>query len=474
MTVALGREATRIRDERGFAAVADYLDDHHITTVVLGGCDTYGVMRGKRLPVGQVPRVLQHGLPICDVFWVAHVDESELVDRPATHTGYFPSRERGYPDIYAAPDLNTLRLVPWHPNTAFMLCDWQLPHTRTPVPIAPRDVLAAVVERARGLGYEPMSALELEFYLLRETPGTMHRKRADELVPYQERPSTYGVVMGSIQEEIGAAIRNLMLEYQLPIEACNPETGPGQFEITLQYGPSVRSSDEAFMFKSAVKEVAAQHGLLATFMAKPNTSWSGSSCHVHMSLRDAGDRGVFYAADHPQRISDTMRHFAGGMLATMREFTALMAPTPNSYRRYLPYSWAGTTATWGIDNRSTGLRVIQEGDHGTRIEHRQAGGDANPYIATAAALAGGLYGIVNEIEPRELSDLDAYAQPFDGDTALPPSLGEAVDLLADSSIAREWLGSDFVDHYVVIKRAELEAQAVAVTDWEIARYLEAM
>jgi glutamine synthetase len=474
MTTTLGREATRIREEGGLAAVAAYLDDHDITTVVLGGCDTYGVMRGKRLPVGQLPRILEHGLPLCDVFWVAHVDESELVDRPETHTGYFPSREQGYPDIYAVPDLGTLRLVPWHPHTAFMLCDWQMPHTHAPVPIAPRDILARVVNKARDLGYEPMSALELEFYLLRETPGTMHRKRAEELVPYQERSSAYGVVMGSLQEELGAAIRNQMLAYELPIEACNPETGPGQFEMTLRYGPSVQSSDEAFMFKSAVKEVAAQRGLLATFMAKPNTSWSGSSCHVHMSLRDVNDQGVFYAGNRPHQISDTMRHFAGGILATMSEFTALMAPTPNSYRRYLPYSWAGTTATWGIDNRSTGLRVIQEGERGTRLEHRQAGGDANPYLATAVALAGGLYGIVNGIEPRELSELDVYAQPFDSGTALPTSLGEAVELLADSRIAREWLGPDFVDHYVIIKRAELKAQSVAVTDWEVERYLEAM
>lgn len=445
-----------------------------IATVIIGGTDTHGVMRGKRFPIGQLPRVLEHGMPMCDVFWVMHVDESDLVARPEGHRGYFPTEREGYPDILAVPDLTTLRVVPWHADTALLLCDWMLPHDRGPVPIAPRSVLRRVVERADAMGYEPMSALELEFYLLREKTGTTHRKRPDELVPLQEAPSTYGVVMGSLQEDIGALIRRHMLDYGLPVEACNPETGPGQFEITLRYGHSLKAADDAFLFKSAVKEVAAQNDLLATFMAKPVTGWAGNSCHVHLSLRDLAGGGVFYDSAAPEQLSTALRHFAGGILHTMREFSALMAPTPNSYRRYVPYSWAGTSATWGIENRSVGLRVIREGEHGTRVEHRQPGGDANPYLATAAALAGGLHGLLNEIDPGDMSATDVYSQPADRLPLLPTTLGEAVDLLADSATARDWFGDDFVDHYVSMKRAEIAAQSVAVTDWEVARYLEAL
>jgi glutamine synthetase len=169
-----------------------------------------------------------------------------------------------------------------------------------------------------------------------------------------------------------------------------------------------------------------------------------------------------------------MRHFAGGVLATMREFTALMAPTPNSYRRFVPYSWAGTTATWGIDNRSVGLRAIREGEHGTRLEHRQPGGDANPYLAAAAALAGGLHGLANKIDPGDLNPGDVYSQSAEQVTVLPTDLTEAIDLLHRSAAAREWFGDDFVDHYVHMKRAEVKAQSLAVTDWEVARYLEAL
>jgi glutamine synthetase len=236
----------------------------------------------------------------------------------------------------------------------------------------------------------------------------------------------------------------------------------------------VRAADEAFLFKSAVKELAAQQGLVATFMAKPRTDWAGSSCHVHMSLRDAEDRGVFFDADAEHGFSARMRAFIAGSLAGMAELTALHAPTINSYRRFTPYSWAATTATWAIDNRSVGLRAISESEHGTRVEHRQAGGDANPYLVAAAALAAGLDGIERALEAPQPTDADVYALPPGRVPALPTSLAEATDALARSELAREWLGADFVGHYVAMKRAELQASALAVTDWEVARYLQAL
>jgi glutamine synthetase len=444
-----------------------------IDTVILGGCDTHGIMRGKRVPIDQLQRLLDHGLALCDVFWVMHVDESDLVVRPEDHVGYFPTERQGYPDIVAVPDPATLRVPPWHERTALMLCDWHQ-QDGEPIPIAPRTVLARVVERARSMGFEPYCALELEFYLLRETSGSLLTRRPADLVALADRPSTYGVAMGSQQEPIGRLIRDSALAYGLPIEACNPETGPGQFEITLRYTTALTAADHAFLFKTAVKELAAQQQLMATFMAKPNTDWAGSSCHIHLSLATEAGDGAFYDADAQHGLSTTMRHFIGGILATMADFTAVMAPTINSYRRFDAYSWAGTTATWGLDNRSTGLRAVVEGEHGTRIEHRQPGGDVNPYLGAAAALAGGLYGIEHAIEPPALTDADVYALAAGAVPGLPRTLAEAADRLAASDVAREWLGQDFVGYYVALKRAEVEASERAVTDWEIARYLEAL
>jgi glutamine synthetase len=449
-------------------SVVDGLVDQGIETVVLAGTDTHGVMRGKRVPIEQLARLLAHGVALCDVFWVLHIDESDLVARPAGHAGYFPTERNGYPDILGRPDPATLRIVPWHDRTALMLCDWH-GQDGAPLPIAPRAVLRRVVERARSMGFEPRCALELEFYLLRETSGSLLERRPAELVPMTERSSTYGVVTGSRQEPIARRIRESMRAYGLPVEACNPETGPGQFEITLRYRPALEAADDAVLFKSAVKEIAAQEELMATFMAKPHNEWAGNSCHIHLSLTDAGGRGVFHDG---AGLSDTARAFTAGALEAMGELTAIMAPTINSYRRFSPYSWAGTTATWGFDNRSTGLRAIVEGEDGTRVEHRQPGGDVNPYLGVAAFLASGLDGIARGAQAPPATDADVYA--MDDAPALPRTLGAAADALSRSAVARDWLGDDFVDYYVAMKRAEVEAASTVVTDWEISRYLEGL
>jgi glutamine synthetase len=437
--------------------VTGRLAEQGIDTVVLAGADTHGVMRGKRVPTGQLERLLHHGVAFCDVLWVLHVDESDLVARPDGHAGYFPTERNGYPDILAVPDPSTLRIVPWHERTALLLCDWH-GQDGTPIPIAPRTVLRRVLERAQGMGLAPQCALELEFYLLREAS-------AGGLVPLDERSSTYGVVTGSRHEPIARRIREAMAGFGVPVEACNPETGPGQFEITLRYRDALEAADDAFLFRSAVKELAAQEGLVATFMAKPRTDWPGSSCHIHLSL----EGGAFH---DDGGLSATARAFTAGALAAMPELTAIMAPTINSYRRFSAYSWAGTTATWGFDNRSTGLRAIVEGEGGTRIEHRQPGGDVNPYLGVAAFLASGLDGIERGLAPPPAADLDVYAMA--DPPVLPRSLAEATDALAGSAVARDWLGEDFVGHYVALKRAEVDAAALAVTDWEVARYLEAL
>jgi glutamine synthetase len=193
--------------------------------------------------------------------------------------------------------------------------------------------------------------------------------------------------------------------------------------------------------------------LLATFMAKPRSDWPGNSCHLHLSLGEG-----------------TMRHFLGGLLEGMAELTAIFAPLPNSYRRFARNSWAGTTATWGVDNRSAGVRVIGP----TRVEHRQAGADANPYLAVAAALAAGLDGVQRGCEPPPPVAGNVYALADGAARPLPATLGEATDLLERSALARDWLGNDVVEHCVAMRRAELAAQAAAVTDWETARYLEAL
>lgn len=424
------------------------LRQHGVQTVILAGADAHGIMRGKRIPIAELDRAAERGVALCDVVWALPVDEHEPVQPPPEHAGYFP--RPGYPDMCAVPDLETARIVPWHDRTALLLCDF-VDRDGGAIPLSPRAVLRTVVERARAMGVEPIVGVELEFYVLRETPRSVLAKRPSQLVAVDERPSVYGIVAASRNEAFAGAVREALFRYGLAVEACNPEAGPGQFEINLRAAPALQAADEAFLLKSAVKEVAARQELLATFMAKPRSDWPGSSCHLHLSVGEG-----------------TMRHFIGGLLDGMAELTAIFAPTPNSYRRFVPHSWAGTTATWGVDNRSAGVRAIGA----TRAELRQAGADANPYLAVAAALAAGLDGLARECEPPAPVDGDVYANG--AAPPLPATLGEATDLLEHSALARDWLGDDVVGHCVAMRRGELAAQAAAVTDWETSRYLEAL
>ena len=436
--------------------------------MILAGADSHGIMRGKRVPIAELARAAERGIALSDVIWALPVDELEPVQPPPGHVGYFP--RAGYADMLAFPDLETARIVPWHEHTALLLCDF-VDDQGSAISLSPRAVLRSVVERARSMGFEPIVGVELELYLLRETPQAVLAKRPSQLVAVEGRPSVYGVVAASRQEPFAASVRETLMRYGLAVEACNPESGPGQFEINLRAAPPLEAADEAFLLKSAVKEVAAGQGLLATFMAKPRSDWPGSSCHLHLSLRrDDGD--VFH--DAADGMSSTMRHFIGGLLSGMAELSALFAPTPNSYRRFVPHSWAGTTATWGVDNRSAGLRAICRGGGAMRVEHRQAGADANPYLAVSAALATGLDGLERGCEPPPPLDGDVYALVDGTARPLPATLGEATDLLERSALARDWLGDDVVDHCVAMRRAELAAQAAAVTDWETSRYLEAL
>lgn len=438
-------------------------------TVLLGGPDTNGILRGKRVGRPVLGAALEHGIALSEAIWALPLDEREPVAPPAGHRGYFPSD--GYPDVLARPDLATTRLVPWQPSTALVLCDF-LRHGEA-LALCPREVLRRVAARARAMGFEARVGVELEFYLLRETPATVAAKRPEQLHALETRPSAYGVVAGARQGSAARLLSDCLLAFGLDIAACHPEAGPGQLEITLGHADALAAADAAFLVKAAVKDIAARLGLLATFMARPRSDWPGSSCHLHLSLR-TGDRDAFFDGQEVHGMSGTMRHFVAGTLATIAELSAIMAPTPNSYRRPRPYSWAATTATWSLDNRSAGLRAVSEGEGATRIEHRQPGADVNPYLAVAAALAAGLHGIERGLAPPPPLSGDLYALGEAVAPPLPRELGPATDCLQASPVARSWLGSEFVEHYAALRRAELTAAADAVTDWETARYLEAL
>lgn len=419
-------------------------------TVILALGDLSGILRGKRVHVSMWERVVEHGMAMANAIFVLDMT-CDIWDTP------YANMDTGYPDFIAKPMPGTLRPVPWSEGTALTMCE-ALEEDGSPVRVDPRRRLVTVVERAVALGFEPMIGTELEFYLL--DPET---KR-----PLDEGIQVYGIARGSQFEHVLGPIRNLCTEFGIPIEVSNPEYAPGQFEVNIRYGPALTAADNALLFRNAVKEIAAEHGYLATFMAKPFSDQSGNGFHVHQSLWRDG-RNTF--SDGRGHLSDVGRWYLGGLRRHMAELALLGAPNPNSFRRRQPYTFCPTNTTWGGDNRTVGIRVVEGRDDAVRIEQRDASADANPYLVVAGQLAAGLRGIEDKIDPGPRTDGDGYAvEDADG---IPTSVPEAVEALRGSELAREVLGDELLEILVGMAEREQAFVAAAVTDVERARYLEA-
>ena len=446
----------------------DWCTSNTVQTLIVGTADTNGSWIGKRIAVRDLPVILDTpGVAFAEGVFTLTRDGSSCVQPPEDQRTYFPRSDNGYPDIFLRPDLTTARLLPWSTGAAALNGSFILPDG-APLPIAPRNILAKQAERARAIGLEVRIGFEFEFYLLKGSLADLEAS-GYALVPIFPRPYAYMVSRATADLIILQCIRDALEGAGIAVGAINPETGPGQYEINTGFSSASQAGDEAFLYKNAIKEIAATQGLLATFMAKPQTNWPGSSCHLHQSLWSvANGEPLTWSRGKP--LSDIANCYVAGLLASMTELAALFAPTVNSYKRLVPYSLAPTTATWGLDNRSTGLRVVGVAPNHRRIEHRLPGADVNPYLAIAACLAGGLYGIENKLQPVEPYLGDAYADRQLA--ALPATLNEALAIFETSELARSAFGNDFVEHFVRMKRWEAEQDHIHVSDWEIRHYVE--
>jgi glutamine synthetase len=310
-------------------------------------------------------------------------------------------------------------------------------------------------------------AAEYEFIVFRATEEEGIAKGFRGLEPLGPRAMPYGGLQGGRDNDFIRPIVDSLRELGVPVDTWNPEGAPGQYELNLQHAPALEAADQAFLFKHAVKDMCAQHGCTATFMPKLSTGEFGSSLHVHQSVWRDGSP-AFYAEDDPDRYSPLMRRFIAGQLRTLTELTAIWLPFPPSYKRLGPYSAAGTTETWGGDNKTLTLRALAGKPTYARVEHRVSGADANVYLTFAAMLAGGLYGIENELELPPPTVGDAYANSEL--TLLPRTLDAAIPLFEQSPVAAEYFGETFVRRYVATRRWEIEQSQIDITDWELRRY----
>jgi glutamine synthetase len=427
-----------------------------ITSVRVLYSDLHGVPRGKDIPAAEFDRLTEHGLCFC-----AAVMGTDLQHTPVL------GGEEGYPDLVARPDVSTLISHPWEPGVASCLADISPADPAKPV-ADPRGALKRIVNGLAAQGLQPVVAPELEFFLLERdagAPGGIKRVVDNLSMVYTVGP----------QVDPGGLVRKLtedLSQMGLGAFAMNHEFMNSQYEINLHHSDAVTAADQAFRLKSAVKDVAAINGLLATFMGKPFNDQGGSGFHVHLSLGHEDGGNAFTAPEQPDGVAPQLRAFTAGLLAHAPALMAFLNPTINAYRRLVPDSLAPTHANWGWDNRSTFVRIPPERGGGTRVEVRVGDGAANPYLVIAALLAAGAHGIRDNLTAPDPVAGDAYrAEPGKAGAPLPRSLEDALDALEADELLLDALGAPIIANFLAIKRFEVERHRSWVSDWELTEYL---
>ncbi|MSO28369.1 MAG: glutamine synthetase [Candidatus Planktophila sp.] len=436
--------------------------DGTIDTVVVAMTDMQGRLTGKRIH-GQyfLDEVVKHGTEGCNYLLAVDVDMN-------TVAGYeMSSWERGYSDFALIPDLNTLRLITWQPGAALILADvaW-LDHTD--VVASPRQILRKQIAELEKAGMVPMCGTELEFVVYKDSYEEAWNKGYKDLTPVNQYNVDYSILGGSRIEPLLRDIRMGMTTAGMIVESVKGECNLGQHEIAFKYSDALSNCDNHVIYKNGAKEIADQQGYALTFMAKPNEK-EGNSSHIHLSFRGLkGELVMVDESDKEHGMSEIGRQFIAGQLAHLRELSILLAPNINSYKRYVPGSFAPTAIRWGRDNRTCALRLVGHGP-GLRLENRVPGGDVNPYLAVAGIIAAGLDGIKNKLKLEPAFTGNAY----DSDSSrVPASMPEALELWEKSDWVKQTFGAEVQAHYANMARVEIAAYGKAVTDWELFRNFE--
>jgi glutamine synthetase len=431
-----------------------------VDTVLTVMPDSFGRLMGKRLVARFfLESAARHGVHACIYLFTVDIEMEPLPGFKLT------SWDRGYGDMQLVPDLSTLRLIPWLPRTALVLCDVYAEDGQ-PIEEAPRWILRRQVERASAMGYAVKTAAELELYCFKESFSEARAKRYHDLTPVSAYLEDYHILQTSREEGLIRAIRNGMEAADIPVEGSKGEWGRGQEEINLRYTDALEMADRTALFKHGAKEIADQRGCSVTFMAKYDMGAAGSSFHLHSSVWDKKGRRALFAGGATAPLFGA---WLAGQLALARELSLFYAPSINAYRRYQTGSFAPTRIVAGVDNRTCGFRLCGDGAS-FRVENRIPGADANPYLAFAATIAAGLHGIRNRLKPPKLYAGNAYE-----DATLPQvpkTFREALAALEGSKAAIDAFGKRVIDHYVHAARLEQQAFDAAVTDWELMRCFE--
>jgi len=449
--VSTAAQARAIVDERG------------LTHVRVGVFDNDGILRGKYMGRDKFFSALETGFGFCDV--VLGWDSNDQLYDNTKYTGWHTA----YPDAQVRLLPSTCRDVPFEGEMLLFLGEF----AEGAEAVCPRAALRRVLGRAADMDYTVNAAAEFEFFMFDETPESVRAKGYRELKTMTPGFFGYSTLRSSVHAEFYHQLLELCAAMRIPIESLHTETGPGVLEAAIAHAEALEAADRAALFKTFTKVLAQRNGRMATFMAKWSKDWPGQSGHLHLSLRKSrGGASVFHDAKKPHSMSNEMRWFVGGQQALMPELLAMVACTVNSYSRLIPGFWAPTSATWGVENRTTALRVIAGGPKSQRVEYRIAAADINPYVALAAAIGSGLWGIEHKIEPDPPIEGNAYGKSLPAKRQLPRTLSEAAEWLSKSKAAHALFGRPFIEHFAASRDWEEREFRRAITDWELARYFE--
>ncbi|WP_419699155.1 glutamine synthetase family protein [Mucilaginibacter sp. NFX135] len=442
-----------------------YIEENKIQKIKFAFADIDGILRGKVIHPKKFIDGLQSGYGFCDV--VFGWDSSDVCYDNVQLTGW----HTGYPDKLCRIDLSTLRNVPWQDNIPFFLADYSNPNGDD-LPACPRSLLKHIAKQCVDMGYHAEFAQEFEWFNFRETPQSINDKNFTNINTLTPGMFGYSILRTSENSAFYYDLFNLLTQFNIPIEGLHTETGPGVYEAAIAHDEVLSAADKATLFKTAVKEIAYKHGVMASFMAKWNENLPGCSGHIHQSLwtKDKSEN-LFHDAADEHKMSDLHKQYLAGQLYCLPHILPMYAPTINSYKRLVEGAWAPTTVTWGVENRTTALRVINTTPAYTRLETRIPGSDTNPYLAMAAALASGLYGIKNKMKldiPQTIGN--GYLDKKNG--VLAANLHDASVMMQNSPIAKELFGEGFVDHFTQTRLWEHRQYIKHVTDWELKRYFE--
>ncbi len=445
--------------------IISYLKENDIKKIKFAFADIDGVLRGKVIHHKKFMDGLQSGHGFCDV--VFGWDSSDAVYDNVQLTGW----HTGYPDQPARIDLSTFRTVPWQENIPFFLADFSQADGND-LAACPRSLLKKIAKQCAAMGYHPEFAQEFEWFNFSETPQTLKEKSFTDIETLTPGMFGYSILRTSLESDFYNDLFNLLLQFNIPVEGMHTETGPGVFEAALMHEDVLAAADSAVLFKTAVKEIAYKHGIMASFMAKWNENLPGCGGHVHQSLWSTNRaKNLFFDANDQYNMSDLHKHYLAGQLYCLPHLLPMYAPTINSYKRLVEGAWAPTTITWGVDNRTTAFRVLHPSENYTRLETRVPGSDTNPYLAMAAALASGLYGIKNKL-PLNIPATTGSGYQDKRNGSIASNLYDAATQMKTSAISKELFGEPFVEHFTNTRLWECRQFAKSVTDWELNRYFE--